>query len=282
MNKLLWGLLIAEFLGTLILVLIGDGVSAMAVVAGAYGGSYWGIAIGWGLAVAVAVYVVGGVSGAHINPAVTVALAMFGRFEWRRVIPYCIAQVIGAFAGAALVYWMYRPYIASFLGQHGATASAGTYGLLSSRVFFTSPFPPVTLWHAFGDEVILTAVLLCGLLAIIDELNIGAPRGGMAALLIGLLVAVIAASGGLLEGFPINPARDLGPRLFAYLAGWGSMAFPGVGGYWWVPIVSTLLGGIVGAAAYDFLVRPNLSTVLTHRSETDKLGGTDETVAYGK
>jgi glycerol uptake facilitator protein len=112
--------------------------------------------------------------------------------------------------------------------------------------------------HAFGDEIILTAFLIFGIFAITEQYNEMAPQANSSALMIGLLVALIGASMGYLEAWALNPARDLGPRIFCFLAGWGPAAFPSPGNYWWVPIAGPLLGGCVGGAAYQFLVRPFL------------------------
>jgi glycerol uptake facilitator protein len=112
--------------------------------------------------------------------------------------------------------------------------------------------------HAFMDEVILTALLLLGIFAITDEFNTQAPMANSGALIIGLLVAVIGSSMGYLEAWALNPARDFGPRLFAYFAGWGSQALPAPENYWWIPIVAPLIGGVIGGGAYQILIRPYL------------------------
>lgn len=245
-----------EFIGTMILILVGDGVAAMAVLYGAFSGDYWGIAIGWGVGVAIAIYVVGTVSGAHINPAVTVALAMFKGFPWKKVVPYILAQTAGAFVGAALVYQMYWPIIDLFNKAHHMLR--GTYNNVTFHIFFTGPFTGVTSPHAFVDEIILTGMLVLGVFAVIDQYNTNAPQGGMAALIIGLIVAAVGNLGGNLEAWPLNPARDFGPRVFGWLMGWGQNAFPGVDGFWWVPIVAPVIGGVIGAAVYQYLVHPYL------------------------
>jgi glycerol uptake facilitator protein len=202
-----------------------------------YLNSYWGVCIAWGLAVTLAIYATGSISGTHANPAVTLALALYRKFSWRKVIPYFVAQVIDHFnQGAQLT-----------------RAAGGAAG-----VFFTHPGLAITPMHAFGDEIILTAFLIFGIFAITEQYNEMAPQANSSALMIGLLVALIGASMGYLEAWALNPARDLGPRIFCFLAGWGPAAFPSPDNYWWVPIAGPLLGGCVGGAAYQFLVRPFL------------------------
>ena len=207
-----------------------------------------------GLAVTLAIYTTGSVSGCHANPAVTLALALYRKFSWKKVLPYCIAQTIGAFIGACIVCLLFSPVIDRFnLANHLTRAGGGAAG-----VFFTHPAVGITTMHAFGDEIVLTAFLIFGIFAITEQYNEVAPGANSGALIIGFLVAVIGASMGYLESWAINPARDFGPRFFAFIAGWGSSALPSPGSYWWVPIVGPLLGGAVGGAAYQLLIHPFL------------------------
>jgi glycerol uptake facilitator protein len=124
--------------------------------------------------------------------------------------------------------------------------------------------------HAFGDQIILTAFLIFGIFAITEQYNEMAPGANSGALMIGMLVALIGASMGYLEAWAINPARDLGPRIFCFFAGWGSAAFPSPGNYWWIPIVGPLLGGCVGGAAYQYMIRPFLPAHLKALSAESK------------
>ena len=216
------------------------------------------IAFGWGFAVAFAVWVAGGVSGAHLNPAVTLAQAMRRGFAWRKVPSYWAAQVLGAFVGAALVYFNYKSAINSLnSSQHivrGSAKSVGTYS-----IFGTFPAPYFTSWFGpFCDQVIGTAFLVGFIFAITDEYN--APvKGNLAPLIVGFIVVAIGLSFGANAGYAINPARDFGPRLWAWIAGWKSIAFPGdygnVNTYFWIPIVGPLVGAAVGALVYDFGIR---------------------------
>src|SRR3984893_888095 len=254
MTKTYVGQLISEAMAMLIIIAFGDSVAAMYTlyVPSPYQQAYWGVCIAWGLAVTVAIYTTGSVSGCHANPAVTLALAVYRKFSWRKVIPYCVAQVVGAFVGAAIVYVLFSPVINNFnLTNHLTRASGGAAG-----VFFTHPGIAIAPMHAFNDEIILTAFLIFGIFAITEQYNEMAPGANFGALMIGLLVALIGASMGYLEAWAINPARDFGPRAFCFVAGWGRSAFPSPENYWWVPILGPLLGAIVGGATYQYLIRP--------------------------
>jgi glycerol uptake facilitator protein len=256
MNRAFAGQLISEVMATFIILSFGDSVAAMYTLynPSPYQQAYWGVCIAWGLGVTLAIYATGSVSGCHGNPAVTLSLAVFRGFEWRKVIPYWAAQVLGAFFGAACVYVLFAPVIDHFnLANHLTRAAGGAAG-----VFFTHPGVAITPMHAFGDEVILTAFLIFGIFAITEQHNEMAPGANSGALMIGLLVALIGASMGYLEGWAMNPARDFGPRLFCFLTGWGSSALPSPDNYWWVPIAAPLLGAVVGGGAYQTLILPFL------------------------
>jgi glycerol uptake facilitator protein len=241
-KRTLLGELIAEFLGTLLLLALGDGVVLMVVLMKK--GDYVNITLGWGLAVTMGIFVAGRVSGAHLNPAVTVTLAALRGFPWRKVLPYCAVQIAGAFCGAALVYVNYLPVLA----QADPAKVPG--------VFTTFPAFPEASW-AFGlfDQMVGTAILLTLILAITDPKNQTAPPG-VQAVLVGLVVVAIGLSWGGMHGYAINPARDFGPRLFTLVAGYQDTGFdtPAL----WVPIVGPLVGGLVGGLIYDRLVRPFL------------------------
>jgi glycerol uptake facilitator protein len=262
---------LAEFFGTFILICFGDGVVAMAVAALNQSGrgtkifdaagDWLIIGWGWGFAVAFAVYAVGGVSGAHINPAVTLAFAVRRGFPWAKVPGYWISQVAGAFVGAALVYAVYKGAIDSYdRANHitrGAANSVPTYS-----IFATFPAKYLLNWVGpFVDQVVGTAFLVGFVFAVVDELN-QPVRANLAPLVVGFIVVAIGLSFGANAGYAINPARDLGPRLFAWAAGWGSIAVPGdygnVNSYMWIPIVGPFLGGVVGAFIYDIFVRDTL------------------------
>jgi glycerol uptake facilitator protein len=272
-RRTVWGELLSEFLGTLVLIAFGDGVVAMAVAAlnqsgrgeqiFAASGDWLLIAWGWALAVAFGVYVAGGVSGAHINPAVTLALAVKRAFPWRKVLPYWAAQLLGAFVGAALVYLVYHQAISSFEAAKGITrgtlgGAADSTPTFSIFATFPAPYFGSSLLGPLVDQIVGTAFLLVFVLALTDERN-QPPKANLAPLLVGLAVAAIGMSFGANAGYAINPARDFGPRFLAWLAGWGQVALPGVHGYVWVPIVGPLVGGVVGAVVYDFFIRDVLA-----------------------
>ena len=260
MTKKIYGELIAEAMAVFIIIAFGDSVAGMYFLynPSPYQQAYWGVCIAWGLAVTIAIYATGSISGTHANPAVTLALAMYRKFSWGKVIPYFIAQVVGAFLGAALVYLLYVPVIDHFnAAAHLSRAAGGAAG-----VFFTHPGPFIAPLHAFGDEIVLTAFLIFGIFAITEQYNEMAPGANTGALMIGLLIALIGASMGYLESWAINPARDFGPRLFCFFTGWGSSALPSPGNYWWVPIAGPLIGGGVGGGVYQYLIRPYLPAQL--------------------
>lgn len=242
--------LIAEFLGTFVLILFGTGVVAMVVLfptnnpGETIHGGYTNITLGWGLAVTMGIYVSGKVSGAHLNPAVTLAFAVFRGFSWRKVLPYSIAQTAGAFVAAALVFWDYAPAFHRVDPQLERTAG----------VFTTFPAFPNLPQAGFLDQLIGTGLLVLLIFAIIDEFN-APPGANLAPALIGLVVVAIGMSFGGMDGYPINPARDFGPRLFTVVAGFRDNGLTEGTRVWWVPIVAPLLGGLAGAALYDFGIR---------------------------
>jgi len=230
-------LFVAEFVGTLLLVLLGDGVVAACLLrrSKAENGGWMVITTGWAMAVAMAVYAVGKISGAHINPAVTLGLAAVGKFAWNQVPAYLAAQFLGAFLGAILIWLVYFPHWRETEDP-----------ALKIAVFSTAPAIRHPLANLF-TEIVGTAVLLFGVLAITGDS--GAAASGLAPLLIGLLVWAIGLSLGAPTGYAINPARDLAPRLAHAL-----MPIPSKGGsdwgYAWIPVVGPVVGGIAGAAAY--------------------------------
>jgi glycerol uptake facilitator protein len=271
----LYGELLSEFLGVFVLIAFGDGVVAMAVAALPGSGRTAGptviflaagdwllIAFGWALAVAFAVWVAGGVSGAHLNPAVTLAFAVRRKFPMRKVLPYWGAQVFGAFVGAALVLLVYTNAINAF-NTAARTPRGGGHALATFSIFATFP---ASYFHGgyagpLIDQVVGTAFLLIFVVALIDLRNT-AVGSNLAPLAIGLAVAAIGMSYGANAGYAINPARDFGPRLLAYFAGWGKVALPGsyslgsfqFSNYWWVPIVGPLIGGVIGVVIYDLFI----------------------------
>jgi glycerol uptake facilitator protein len=247
--------LVAEFVGTFVLILFGTGVVAMVVLFPTKNpgelihGGYTNITLGWGLAVTMGIYCAGKISGAHLNPAVTLALALFRGFPWRSVLPYSLAQTAGAFVAAALVY---RNYLPAFRQVDPALER-------TAGVFTTFPAFPALPGAGFLDQVIGTALLLLLIFAITDEFNVP-PGANMAPLMIGLVVVAIGMSFGGMHGYPINPARDFGPRLFTAVAGFHNNGLTDGRRVWIVPIAGPLIGGVVGAATYDWGIRRFLQT----------------------
>jgi glycerol uptake facilitator protein len=285
----LWGELLSEFFGVFVLIAFGDGVVAMAVAAlpGSgraatpttiflAAGDWLLITWGWAMAVAMGVWVAGGVSGAHLNPAVTLAFAVRRRFAWMKVLPYWGAQLVGAFVGAALVWLVYDNAINQF-NFVARTPKSGGQALATYSIFAT--FPAGYFHGGYAgpliDQIVGTAFLLIFVVALIDLRNT-AVGSNLAPLAIGLAVAAIGMSYGANAGYAINPARDFGPRLLAYFGGWGKVALPGTyhalggpnfTGYFWIPIVGPLIGGVVGVLLYDLFIGDVLHARLKKNEE---------------
>jgi len=265
----IWGELLSEFLGTFVLLAFGAGCVAVAVVGltmsgrtsvifdGA--GGWLLITWGWAIAVTMAVYVAGGVSGAHLNPAVTLAFAVRRDLPWHKVLPYWIAQVGGAFMGAAIVYLDYYPAINAWNAANHVTSRLDPGGLTTFSIFATFPasYFGSNMIGPLVDQIIGTALLVLLVLAIVDRRNLGV-QANLGPFIIGLAVAAIGMSFGVDAGYAINPARDFGPRLFTFVAGWGSNAFPGLHGYFWVPIAGPLIGGAIAPFIYESFIGATL------------------------
>ena len=243
---------LAEAVGTMMLVLLGDGVVANVVLEKTKGQNSGWIVIttGWGVAVAVAVYAVGRISGAHLNPAVTIALATIGSFPWAQAPGYIASQMLGAIVGAALVWVAYLPH-----WRVTPDASA------KLAVFCTAPAIRRTAGNVVA-EIVGTAALLFGILAIAANAQTLSKPGdvdlsfvfsrGLQPLLVGVLVLGIGLSLGGPTGYAINPARDLGPRIahaILPIAGKGSSDWA----YAWIPVIAPIAGGIIGAGLYSLI-----------------------------
>ncbi|WP_405392657.1 aquaporin family protein [Streptomyces sp. NBC_01102] len=252
----LLGELSAEFAGTMILILFGCGVVAQVAAGGALTdppgglGDHDSIAWAWGLGVTLGVYVAARLSGAHLNPAVTVALAAFKGFAWGKVAPYALAQTAGAFVAALLVRWNYSEALAK--ADPGHTVKTQT--VFSTLPANGNPALPVHEWGAFRDQVIGTAILLLLIMAITDMLNTP-PGANLGPFVIGLVVVAIGMAWGTNAGYAINPARDFGPRLASFITGYGGAWRDQYGNlYFWVPIVAPLIGGLLGAGLYKAMI----------------------------
>jgi MIP family channel proteins len=241
---------LAEFLGTFVLIVFGVGVVAQVVLSKQTAGTFLSINIAWGLAVAMGCYVCAGITGAHLNPAVTIALAVHRGFPWKKVLPYSIAQIAGAFVASAVVFITYHEALNAF--DEGVRHVLGPQG--TAGIWATYPQPFLTTFPGgFIDQVVGTALLVGVILGITDERNAPAP-GGLVPVVVGLLVVLIGATFGFNSGYAINPARDFGPRLFTAMAGWGGEVFRAGNSWWWVPIVAPCIGGTIGGWVYDLFV----------------------------
>jgi glycerol uptake facilitator protein len=254
------GEMIGEFFGTMVLILFGDGCVATFGLFGSVvpAASEWVVIIlGWGLAVMLGIYVCGAISGAHLNPAVTLGLAVRGKLAWTKVPAYWLAQVLGAFVAAAILYFVYQGALVNALAANhlsiGQIASATTYGGNGfGWIFYTGHRSFVGTFGAFCDEFVGTALLVGLIFAIVDVRN-QPVQANLNPLIIGFLIVAIGASFGLNTGYAINPARDFGPRLWiAIVSGGASLSADNF--YFWIPIVAPLLGGVVGALIYDFTI----------------------------
>jgi glycerol uptake facilitator protein len=241
---------IAEFFGTMVLILFGDGSVAMKLLFGSNPpipgevvmGGYTNVILGWGLAVTFGIYVAGTVSGAHINPAVTIALAATKRFPWSKALHYIVAQFAGAFVGALLL----------FITYHAKWILVDPNLDHTTGIFSTFPAVP-GFWPGFFDQVVGTALLVGLIFAVVDKLN-ALPGSNLAPIVIGLIVVAIGISFGGMNGYAINPARDLGPRLFAVVAGFKNNGLTDGTGVWLPPVIGPIIGGLLGGLAYDLFI----------------------------
>jgi len=254
MRKTLRGECLAEFFGTFILIFIGVGTVA-AMVTADISMSFWELSIAWGLAVTIAIYVVGSISGGHINPAVTIGLAVWGGFDKRKIPHYLASQVVGAFAGAAVVYGLFHDAIVNFEKANEVVRSTDS-GWASAGIFSTFPKSYLSNFEAFFVEMAITALLMIVIFAVTDGKNGAAPTGGLPAVAIGLTIAICGISFGPLTGFAMNPARDLGPRMFLMLSGWEiNVIGPHLYGLI-VPIFGPIVGAVLGGGIYKKLIAP--------------------------
>jgi glycerol uptake facilitator protein len=264
------GELWAEFFGTFILICFGDGVVAMLWALIGSGrtagpntallgsGDWLLITWGWALAVCFAIYVVGGISGAHINPAITLGVAIRKQLPWNKVPAYWVAQVLGAFVGAALVFLVYNNAINHFDQVHhivkGRPASLPTYSTFAT-------FPAPYFHNVLGplvDQIVGTFFLALFVFSVTDDFN-PPVSANWAPWIVGMIVMAVGISFGANAGYAINPARDFGPRIFAWIAGWGKIAMPGdygwINTYFWVPIIGPFVGAGIAALFYDRGIR---------------------------
>jgi glycerol uptake facilitator protein len=264
MKNTLVGELCAEMVGTAIIILFGTAVVAQVVTTGgtdAPAGGHDAITWAWGIGVTLGIYCAARLSGAHLNPAVTLALAAFKGFEWRKVAPYMLAQVVGAFLGALVVRFTYTDLINSIDPKH-TIATQGIFSTLPGNGVYE-----VSVTNAFFDQVVGTAILVFVVFALTTATN-NPPLANMGPLIIGFLVVGIGMAWGVNAGYAINPARDLGPRLASLITGYGD-ALKDQNGYFytWVPIIGPLVGGLVGGGLFKVLIESHLP-----KDETEELG----------
>ncbi|GMK59017.1 hypothetical protein CspeluHIS016_0700320 [Cutaneotrichosporon spelunceum] len=265
---------IGEFIGTMILIIFGNGVNCQAVLSKWAQGQYLSISFGWGIGVMFGVYVCGGVSGGHINPAVTIALAAFRGFPWRKVPGYFLAQTLGACVGSCLVQGNYHALLNSFEGGYNVR----TFGLETSTgaLFFTNTQPYMTNVGAFFSEVLATAVLMGLILCLSDQNNNPIPNGMNGLVLLWLIVGIGAALG-TETAYCLNPARDLGPRIACAIFGYPRVIWTYRNCYWiYTPIIATICGALIGAFSYDLFIFSGAESPLNRpwprKEKTEKSG----------
>ena len=256
--------LTGEFLGIFVMVFFGVGVIHAAVISGAQVG-LWQVAVVWSVAVTLGIYTAAALSGAHINPAITLVVAVYDGFPWRRVLPYWAAQIAGAAFAALVLYLMYGNAIAEFehaqglvRGEAGSQLSAMVFGeyFPNPAVFGTTEqaFNIVSVKTGFIAEMIGTAMLAFIVSVVTHGRNYARPQSAGAALAIGVGIAAIISVVAPLTQAGLNPARDFGPRLIAFFAGWGDIAIPGPrGGFFYVYILAPLIGALIGGGIYRYV-----------------------------
>jgi glycerol uptake facilitator protein len=266
----LWHACVGEVGGTFLLVLFGIGSVAAAVLTGAQAG-LWQVAVVWGFGITLAIYATAALSGAHLNPAVSLSFAVFRRQEFplRRLLPYWGSQLTGAILAALVVLWVFSPFLVRFEAEQGVVR--GQPGSEVSAMVFGEYFPNPAMFGtdeaaralvspatAAVVEGLGTAILVFMIFSLVDRRNTHGPAAHLAPFFIGFTVAVLISLFAPVTQAGWNPARDFGPRLVAYFAGWGGIAIPGPGAGFWVYIAGPLVGGLVGAALYDFVFRRGL------------------------
>ncbi|OHV10031.1 MIP/aquaporin family protein [Kushneria phosphatilytica] len=270
---------IAEGIGTFILVLFGVGSVAVSVWTG--GLTLWPVSLMFALGVTLGVYASGKISGGHINPAVTLTMAVFTGFPWSKVGPYILGQFLGAVLAAVAIYLFYAGIVAHFeqganliRGEAGSQLSAMGLATYAPNPAFSGTtaeaFQQVSLLKWFMSEAFTTAILVFGVLYLTDQHNTSAPTANLAPFFIGLLVAALVAYEAPISMTAMNPARDLGPRVVAYIFGWGDMAFPGPRGGWWIPTIASCAGGMIAGAFYRGFYRQVFKIYDTEAPEWEK------------
>nr|XP_008164587.1 aquaporin-7 [Chrysemys picta bellii] len=256
---------LAEALGTFLLMFFGIGGVAQVILGKGEFGKYLSINLAFGIGVTMGIHAAGGISGAHMNASISVTHCVLGNLPWRKLPAYIIGQFLGSFLAASLVFCMYYDALCEYSDGHFiVTGPNGTAG-----IFATYPAPYMTLLGGFVNEFLATAVLMLCILAIYDKKNNGALEGTQP-VITGLLVLVIGMTMGINTGYAINPSRDLPPRIFTAIAGWGIEVFRAGDYWWWVPLVAPTLGSLAGALAYKLLIDFHNQTALEGGDEKGK------------
>ncbi|XP_053575754.1 aquaporin-10, partial [Bombina bombina] len=230
--------------------LITVGATAQGVTSQNSKGNFFCMYLAGAMAVTLAIYISGGVSGAHLNPAYSLSLCVLGKFPWRKLPLYCVIQLVGSFTGAAAAYALYYDAIQNYTGGNLTVFGPRE----TASIFCSYPASYLSISNGFLDQVMGTAMLMMGILAILDSQNKPVPKG-LEPIVVGMLVFSIGLSMGANCGYPINPTRDLGPRLFTYVAGWGADVFRAGNYWWWVPVVAPCVGAVLGSLLYQVFVQ---------------------------
>ncbi|NXQ11100.1 AQP3 protein, partial [Peucedramus taeniatus] len=241
--------MLAEALGTFILMVFGLSSVAQVVLGKGNSGQYLSINIAFGIGVTLGVYAAGRISGAHLNAALTITQCILGNISWKTLIAYVIGQFLGSFMAAATVFALY--YDAIYIYTNGSFTVTGPTA--TAMIFSTYPAPNVSLQGAFFTEFTATVMLVLGILVIHDEKNNAATKGAQP-MLTGILVLGIGLGMGLNTGYAINPSRDLPPRIFTAIAGWGMAVFTADHCWWWIPVTAPVLGSIFGVFLYKLCI----------------------------
>uniref|UniRef100_A0A3Q0RNH2 Aquaporin 10a n=1 Tax=Amphilophus citrinellus TaxID=61819 RepID=A0A3Q0RNH2_AMPCI len=239
----------AEFLGTFVLLLFGCAAAAQVKTSNETKGQFLSVNMAFSVGVMSAMYLTKGISGAHLNPAVTLSFCVLEKVSWSRLVPYCLSQLVGAFVASGVVYLVYYDAIMNFSG--GVLTVYGRNETAS--IFATYPSDFLSLGRSFLDQVVGTSMLLLCILGLEEKRNTPAPSELVPVIVAGIVLG-ISMSMSANCGAAINPARDLGPRLFTLAAGWGTEVFTCYNYWFWVPLVAPLVGGIFGSFMYLFFI----------------------------
>lgn len=252
---------LAEFLGTFVLILMGDAAFAQTVLEGRKVEDVFAVVWAWGVAVMLGVAISGGVSGGHINPAVTVAFATLGKFPWRKVGHYVLAQHLGAFVASAVLFVEYKDALDHFDLNRTITGDTAT-----AYIWATYPKPYVSLWNCFLDQIVGTGLLMLTALACIDSKNLDIPKW-MHPIFLGFMISAMAMCFGANCMAPLNPARDFATRCFTAIAGYGGEVFS-YRDYWWVGLIGPHVGAIIGGWIYYLCVELHIP----EKRDEDRIG----------